>query len=70
MQMIDKNIGCSVTMVSRKGAFIDSTFNGFRSVSQVRDYVRHHLRNSGHKIVHVTISQDGGYFKELSLRIW
>lgn len=55
---IDKNIGIRVT-VQKNGKLLGSRFDSFDSIEEIKQYVRREYRKNG--IVHVSVSQDGGY---------
>jgi hypothetical protein len=62
---IDNKFACKVTIRNAEGAFIGSLYDGFMNLQDIRNAVK--SRITWKAKVQVSVSQDGGYFREFNM---
>jgi len=62
---IDNKFACKVSIRNAGGAYITTIYDGFENLQDIRSAVK--SRITWKAKVNVSVSQDGGYFREFNM---
>jgi hypothetical protein len=62
---IDNKFACKVSIRNAEGAYITTIFDGFVNLQDIRNAVKKRIAYKAK--VQVSVSQDGGYFREFNM---
>ena len=62
---IDNKFACKVSIRNAEGAYITTIYDGYASLQDIRNAVK--KRITWKAKVQVSVSQDGGYFREFNM---